>query len=508
MWIVGDSFDYYGSTADLAHSVWSAWGGGGAFGSSGAPLGGTPSRFNLGQYYQAAGGDMLTKNFGSNEPTIHLAVAVYMPGTLGGSTVGGFIRLQDGATNQCCICFDGGGTITLRQGDRTGAALATFPNAFLATTWTHFQFRVVIDPATGTFTVRKNGQPVDTFAATGLNTRGSPNSYANAVVLGYAGGLANNHLFDDFLCYSGGGAAPNTWVGDVRAICLPPVGDTAQKQFAVTAAPSLTFGSSIALASQVMTPGWIYCALPLSPPRSGPVTSIETRANATFTGHVTLGIYANDGPNGAPGTLVATANEVTNPPAAPILWTFATAPVLSSLRQYYVALIADGAFVYSDDNSNSSPAVWNGARPYASGFPNPAGGLGTGTILGQLFVRVTVGGSANTAGVSEPLANGDTDYVYDATVGDEDLYQVDSLPVTPIAIVGVVTKLYCKKSDSGTRQAQIRLASGATEVGGVDTAISSTYGYLSRVDTTDPNTGAAWTAAAVNACKIGQKVTL
>jgi hypothetical protein len=49
--------------------------------------------------------------------------------------------------------------------------------------------------------------------------------------------------------------------------------------------------------------------------------------------------------------------------------------------------------------------------------------------------------------------------------------------------------------------------SGATEVGGTDTALSTSYGWLTRVDTTDPNTGVAWTAAAVNALQVGAKVT-
>jgi hypothetical protein len=64
-----------------------------------------------------------------------------------------------------------------------------------------------------------------------------------------------------------------------------------------------------------------------------------------------------------------------------------------------------------------------------------------------------------------------------------------------------------EKSDSGARNGQIRVKSGATEVGGADTALSTSYGWLTRVDTVDPNTGAPWTAAAVNALQVGPKVT-
>jgi hypothetical protein len=49
--------------------------------------------------------------------------------------------------------------------------------------------------------------------------------------------------------------------------------------------------------------------------------------------------------------------------------------------------------------------------------------------------------------------------------------------------------------------------SGATEVGGADTALPTSYAWLNRVDAVDPNTAAAWTAAAVNALQVGPKVT-
>jgi hypothetical protein len=40
-----------------------------------------------------------------------------------------------------------------------------------------------------------------------------------------------------------------------------------------------------------------------------------------------------------------------------------------------------------------------------------------------------------------------------------------------------------------------------------DTALSTSYGWLNRVDTVDPNTSAAWTASAVNALQVGPKCT-
>src|SRR4030095_1511912 len=343
-WIVGDGFDYYGAGADVARSVWDSMANTPAF------ITGANTRFGVGQGLGSLKSVVLTKTIGTNEATLYVTLAFYHIGVLSGTNPDYYVVFRDGATAQCTVVFESSGNIVLKSGIQTGTVLATYTGAFAQDVWTHFQVRVVISNTAGSMTVRKNGQSSDTYAsATTLNTRGgTANNYANVLALG---ALSNFVRIDDVLCYSGSGAAPNDWVGDIRAITLMPTADTAQKQFAV--------------------------------------------------------------------------------------------------------------------------------------FPS----------------------GTNAGAVDEPLANSDTDYVFDSVVGHEDLYDMANLSVTPAAVIGVVSKVFIKKSDAGARSGMLRVRSGATDVNGTDTVLSSTYTYLSRVDTTDPATGVAWTPTAVNALQLGQKVT-
>jgi hypothetical protein len=341
-WIIGDSFDFYSAVADAA-GLWTTI--------TAGTISST-TRFGAGRSYQfgniAVG---LEKSFGSNEATVFCATAFLCAAGSTGAVIVAAILLQDGATTQCSVCFERPGNIVLRSGGITGAVLATYANAFQPTVWDHFQIKVVIHNTTGAITVRKNGDAGDTWSATGLNTRGgTANNYANAVRL-RSDNAVTSAWFDDFLCFSGSGAAPNDWVGDIRAVQLLPSADTAQRDFSRSA------------------------------------------------------------------------------------------------------------------------------------------------------------GATNSALVDEAVQNGDTDYVFSGTPNHQDLYDLSDLATTPASILAVQARMFAKKTDSGARSGQIRVKSGATEAGGADTVLSTSYTWLSRVGVTDPNTGAAWTAAAVNAAQLGPKVT-
>jgi hypothetical protein len=131
--------------------------------------------------------------------------------------------------------------------------------------------------------------------------------------------------------------------------------------------------------------------------------------------------------------------------------------------------------------------------------------LPSGDTAQRDFSRST--GSTNFALVDEAVQNGDTDYVFSGTPNHQDLYDLGDLATTPSSILAVQSRMFAKKSDTGARSGQIWVKSGATEVGGTDTTLGTSYGWLARVDTVDPNTGAPWTAAAVNALQVGPKVT-
>jgi hypothetical protein len=160
------------------------------------------------------------------------ALAHYRTGALSGTTADLGVQFLDGSTAQCTVVFESSGNIVLKSGGATGTVLATYSGAFTASTWNHFQVKVVINNTTGSITVRKDGATSDTWSATGVNTRGgTANNYANKVGVVSGSGSAVSSYFNDLLFYSGSGAAPNTWIGDVRALQLLPNADTAQRDF-------------------------------------------------------------------------------------------------------------------------------------------------------------------------------------------------------------------------------------------------------------------------------------
>lgn len=345
-WIFGDGFDFYSTIAD-AGTFWDS--------DSGASLTST-TRFSVGSAIQIpnqsfTGVVVLGKSSPTNDVTHHICFARKNNNVLSGTTLGDCFQLLDGINAQCTVAFRSDGAIIVMSGGYNGTVIATFTGAFADAVWVQYEFEITINNTTGAVHVRKNGNTVDDFVATGINTRGgSTNAYANHLTIGQNSPQNNNAIWDDFLWFSATGAAPNTWVGDVRCVQLMPTADTAQKQFT----------------------------------------------------------------------------------------------------------------------------------------PNS--------------------GTSNFSRVNEAQEDGDTSYVSDVVAGHNDLYDIADLATTPASVVAVQTKGFVKKSDAGARSAQVQLKSGSSTVTSAAAVLPTTYQYISRIDTVDPNTSAAWTGTAINAIQIGPVV--
>ncbi len=99
----------------------------------------------------------------------------------------------------------------------------------------------------------------------------------------------------------------------------------------------------------------------------------------------------------------------------------------------------------------------------------------------------------------------DSTYVESSTVGAKDIYDLEDLPAgyaNPVA----VSMYYVARHDDtsgGAGMAGI-LKSGATEVETAEAILTSSYrSYFLDQQTTNPDTGAAWTPAEINALQIG-----
>jgi hypothetical protein len=116
-------------------------------------------------------------------------------------------------------------------------------------------------------------------------------------------------------------------------------------------------------------------------------------------------------------------------------------------------------------------------------------------------------GTSHFALVDEALASA-TDYLSGSTVGDLDLLGLGNLAASPLAIQEVNVIGYASKTDATNRSIALGVKSGATTSDGSNFALSSSGGRFERPLAVDPNTGSAWTEAAVNALELQPKVTV
>jgi hypothetical protein len=112
-------------------------------------------------------------------------------------------------------------------------------------------------------------------------------------------------------------------------------------------------------------------------------------------------------------------------------------------------------------------------------------------------------GANNFSRVAENRQDGDTSYVSTSVVNNNDKYGTASLSTTPLAIVGVQTKMLARMDDAGPHTVKSRLTSGSTNADSANLTCASNYQWIWQINTIDPNTAAAWTASAVNAATIG-----
>src|SRR5262245_18683692 len=177
-WTVGDGFDLYAATTDpyMGGTYWDS-------GSANFSL--VAGRFSgsRGMFSNTGSATYLMKSSGVNESVHHFSLAIMQAGAISGSSLGAAINIQDGATSQCTVVFRSDGASVLASGGSTGTVLATYTGALTANnTWYGFEIEVVVHNTSGSFTVRKNGNPSNDFTLGSLNTRGgTANNYANRI---------------------------------------------------------------------------------------------------------------------------------------------------------------------------------------------------------------------------------------------------------------------------------------------------------------------------------------
>lgn len=97
-----------------------------------------------------------------------------------------------------------------------------------------------------------------------------------------------------------------------------------------------------------------------------------------------------------------------------------------------------------------------------------------------------------------------SDYVQILTDGEMDLYSLADLPVTSGQILSVEVAQIAAKSDAGPKSIRSVVRTGGSNFGGTDSALATNvYNPHRNIWTTNPDTGAPWTIAEINALQAG-----
>lgn len=440
----------------------------------------------------------ITKTSSVNDAVHHISLAYQTTG-LSGTSQNIFATLYDGATAQCTVSIRSDGNMYLLAGNVNGSILATYTTAVAAAnTWYQFEVEVVINNTTGSMAVRRNGNVVNDFSATGLNTRASANNYANKIGLGGGIGLNNANL-DDFIWRSDASSVP--WIGDVRGWARMPVSDASVQWTPSSAAlpvQTIAFSSSAASSNTVARFG------AFTAPVNGSIGTVSLVPGVVWTGNIKCSLFASSA--STPGAVLGSATTLsTLPSGTPAIFTFGTPVAVTAGTQYWIGIIGDTAVGSVIPIGSGLTGVQHSSTTYAA-FPVANPPTAAASALAAT-ANISVTGNPNTAMVQEAQQDAANSYVYSSTVGQSDRYGIAPISSTPSSVVAVVTRAYCQKSDAGTRNVAVQLQSGATNVQGTSTALNTTWGWLSRTDLTDPATGAAWTAVGVNNAQIGAVVT-
>jgi hypothetical protein len=491
-WSFGDGFDLYAAVGDAANGYWDT--------ASGATL--TTGRFSGSQALQfttATGPPLYVKSSATNDAVHHLAMAFQQTAAISGTTLGCYLELFDGATGQCSIVFRSDGAIVLTSGGPGGTALATYTGAFpVASTWYHFEIEVTINNTTGSFKVRKNGNSVDDFSASSLDTQNSANAYANKLQLSMNAPVSA-HRFDDLFWRSD--ASSVAWLGDLRCHTRMPASDAA---IAFSRTPT-------GVLTQTVTPG--------SPTNGGTTgAAYYTAFTATYDGTVTsvtvlwavmgstttlkCAIFA-DSVGGLPGAVLASATSSLTPIIGNNVFTFSGVSIVKGVR-YWVGTVRDGNGTWTMSSTNNAAGA-SGTLSLAA-FPQANPVVSNPNLAVHMSWTYTAT-PANWQAVSESQQDALTSYVYSSTPGQEDFYGVSSIASTPATVIATTVRAYAQKSDAGSRTIAAQVKSGSTTVASTTTTLTTSgWTWVWRTDTVDPATGVAWTPTAVNNAQIGPKV--
>lgn len=110
--------------------------------------------------------------------------------------------------------------------------------------------------------------------------------------------------------------------------------------------------------------------------------------------------------------------------------------------------------------------------------------------------------------VDELNPNEDTDYIFDATVGDKNTFTHGALPAGSTAVKAAAVWTRARRDDAVTRAFKVLLRNGGSDqLGSVESFVGDDYVWFLQAYEVSPFTSSAWTVSEVNATEFGVQVT-
>lgn len=410
------------------------------------------------------------------------------------------ITFQDAGTAQCGVSINTTGTISIKTGGyATGTAIATSTGSVAANTTHYLEWDITIGSA-GAYNVYLDG--VSVLSGTG-NTRTTTNNTVSGMLVGCAVG-STSYIIDDFYLFDSTGSTNNApLLTSPRIETTFPSSDSSVA-FAIGASvvgptlPRATTSSSTG-ANQ-------FRVRPVTPTRNCTLNSISAFGGTTTSSTINLRPVIYSDTAGAPGSLLSAGSTVTGITSGAVTTMPLTTPQsLTAGVQYWIGHMCDISAASALQVLDTTSLDRTGTSTFSSGAPGtaPATSATNSTVIWGNVSGVGV----NSYELTNP-PQGAYSYVTATGVGTEDLYGFPFLSTTPQTVHAVALKANVSRSDSGARTVSMRVKSGSTDNGGSATGQTpgTSYGWIGTFFPTDPNTGAAWLPANLNAATSGIQI--
>ena len=327
--LFSDGFDLYNSIPNKGWTFVGSFGSNGSFQFSVGRIGtGQALQVNKGNANGPGAGAV--NNLGVNKTTLIMGCAWNNLSYTLPERIFGF---QDAGTEQLSVRIEYTNRL---QVVRNGTVLATETAATMSlNTWYYIELKVTFSGTTGSYALRRNGAVVAGIPdATGVNTIGTANAFANQIAVMAVNGNVNpgSMAFDDLYLCDNAGTVNNDFLGDIRVLGqLPNAAGTPATTFNKFGAAATNWqsvndnpndGDTTYVASSTVgnSETYKYPALPGNTTRvlavvGTPIARKDDAGGRSLAAHVRSGTVEADGPSSALSTTYAIYEQVmeTNP---------------------------------------------------------------------------------------------------------------------------------------------------------------------------------------------------